>query len=110
MRLVLDTNVLVSGFLWEGRPRQLLDLATDKEIVFCTSAPILAELREAVSVQPVHIPRTVSDVDDDLIIGTAIAAKADLIVTGDKALLSVAQYQGVHIVSVVDALRILNAV
>src|SRR5271169_3724740 len=110
MRLALDTNVLVSGFLWEGKPRQLLDLGTGKEIVFCTSAPILAELddvlsrrkfakrvanshlsidqflesylREAVSVQPASTPRIVSDPDDDVVIGTAIAAKAGLVVTG----------------------------
>ena len=39
MRLVVDTNVLVSGFLWVGKPRQLLDLAAGGKIVFCTSAP-----------------------------------------------------------------------
>jgi uncharacterized protein len=137
MRLVLDTNVLVSGFLWEGKPRQLLDLGIGKEIVFFTSAPILAELdnvlsrrkfakrvansllstdqfvesylRQAVSVHPVPTPRIVSDFDDDVIIGTALAANADLVVTGDKALLSVAEYAGIRIVSAAEALRILSS-
>ncbi len=137
MRLVLDTNVLVSGFLWEGKPRQLLDLGPGKDIVFCTSAPVLAELdnvlsrrkfakrvansllsieqfvgsylREAISVHPVPTPRIVSDADDDVVIGTALAAKADFIVTGDHALLAVAEYAGIRIVSATEALRILTA-
>ncbi len=137
MRLVLDTNVLVSGFLWEGKPRRLLNFGTGKEIVFCTSAPILAELdevlsrrkfakrvanshlsidqflesylREAISVQPVPTLRIVSDPDDDVLIGTALAAKADYIVTGDHAVLAVAEYAGVRIVSATKALRIVTS-
>jgi len=123
--------------LWEGKPRQLLDLAIGKEIVFCTSVPIIGELedvlsrrkfakrvansqlsigqflesyvREAVLVQPVPTPRIVSDSDDDVVIGTALAAKADLIVTGDHALLAVLEYERVRIVSVVEALRLVTS-
>lgn len=42
-----------------------------------------------------------------MIIGTALAAKADLVVTGDKPLLSAAEYQGVRIVDVSQALQII---
>ena len=52
-------------------------------------------------------PRIAPDPDDDVIIGTALAAKADLIVTGDKPLLSVTVYQGVRIVGVAQALQII---
>ena len=41
-----------------------------------------------------------SDPDDDVVIGTALAAQATWVVTGDKPLLSVGQYQNVRIVSV----------
>jgi len=45
-------------------------------------------------VRPTPTPRIVSDPDDDVVIGTALAAKADLLVTGDQPLLSVGKYQG----------------
>jgi predicted nucleic acid-binding protein len=50
------------------------------------------------------MPRTAPDPDDDVVIGTALAAKADFVVTGDKPLLSVGEFRGVRIVSVRQAL------
>ena len=44
-----------------------------------------------------------------MVIGTAYAAKANSIVTGDKPLLSVAEYQGVRIVSVAQIVRIIGS-
>jgi len=132
MRLVLDTNVVASALLWGGSPRRLLHLSVSKKDVLFTSAPLLAELTDILSrskfskkitaslltvdqivdlyaelaalVRPVSVPRLAPDPDDDVVIGTAIAAKADFIVTGDKALLSVADYEGGRIVSVNEAL------
>ncbi len=51
------------------------------------------------------MPRIAPDPDDDVVIGTALAANADLIVTGDAGLLSVEQYRDIRIVSVADALK-----
>jgi putative PIN family toxin of toxin-antitoxin system len=136
MRLVLDTNTVVSAILWEGAPKSLFTEIRGRGIALFTSPPLIAELadilsrrkfdkqlaaarlsskqvldsylRSATSVSPAPTPRIVSDPDDDVVIGTALAAKAHLIVTGDRALLSIAEYQGVGIVSVIDALRILG--
>jgi len=44
MRLVLDTNIIVSGLIWGGVPRQLLDLGRDGQITFFTSKLLLDEL------------------------------------------------------------------
>jgi len=63
----------------------------------------------AALVRPTPTPRIAPDPDDDVVIGTALAAKADLIVTGDKPLLSVAEYQGVRIVGVSHALQIIGS-
>jgi predicted nucleic acid-binding protein len=52
-------------------------------------------------------PRIVADSDDDVVVGTALAACADLLVTGDLGLLDVETYQGIRIVSVVEALGII---
>lgn len=136
MRLVLDTNVVTSALLWGGVPRLLLQAAREQSVALFTSTPLLAELTDilnrrkferkiaasrltvdrlvdayaqlAVLVRPVPTPRIAPDPDDDVVIGTALAAKADLIVTGDQPLLAVAAYQGVRILSVRQAVEILG--
>ncbi len=45
------------------------------------------------------------DLEDDLVLGTAVAAKADYLVTGDKGLLSLNEYRGVRIVTAEEFLR-----
>jgi len=59
-------------------------------------------------VRPSVVPRIAPDPDDDAVIGTALAAKADSIVTGDRSLLSVAKYQGVRIIGVSEAVQIIT--
>jgi hypothetical protein len=133
MRLVLDTNIVVSGLLWDGAPYRLLRAADGARVLLFTSTPLLEELSVVLSrtkfekliaalhfssqqlvssyadraeiVQPVPVPRLAPDPDDDVVIGTAIAAKADFIVTGDKPLLSVEVFEGGRIVSVGEALE-----
>ena len=46
-------------------------------------------------VRPTPTPRIVGDPDDDVVIATALAAKADLLVTGNRGLLNVGAYQEV---------------
>jgi putative PIN family toxin of toxin-antitoxin system len=132
VRLVLDTNVVASALLWDGSPRQLLRLARGEKATLFTSAPLLAELTDILSrrkfenkiagslltvdqlvdryaelvamVRPSPIPRIAPDPDDDVVMGTALAAAADFVVTGDRTLLSVARYEGVRIISVSQAL------
>jgi len=129
----LDTNVAVSALLWRGRPSELFNLGSSKAIIFFSSPALLAELAEVLSrrkfrhriaasqlsvddilqiyaenvlsVRPHPMPRIAPDPDDDVVIGTALAANADLIVTGDAGLLSVEQYRDIRIVSVADALK-----
>jgi putative PIN family toxin of toxin-antitoxin system len=132
MRLVLDTNVVASALLWDGAPRRLLRVGQGETVRFFTSAPLLGELTDilarakfakkieasllsadqlvglyaelAALVHPTPVPRIAMDPDDDVVIGTALAAKSDYLVTGDRALLSLAEYEGGRIVSVNEAL------
>jgi uncharacterized protein len=60
-------------------------------------------------VRPVPTPPLAPDPDDDVVIGTALAAKADYVVTGDKGLLSVGDYECGRIVTVSEALRVIGA-
>jgi predicted nucleic acid-binding protein len=56
--------------------------------------------RLAAVVRPMLVPRLSPDPDDDVVIGMAIAAGAELIVTGDRTLVSRARFDGGRIVSV----------
>lgn len=133
MRLVLDTNIVISGFIWGGVPRQLLDLGRDGQVAFFTSSVLLDELvnvleREkfatllasqgitptflmqrygmlAKLVKPQPIERIVRDIDDDAVLATALVAKTDIIASGDKDLLVLHPWQGIQILNAVDALQ-----
>ena len=136
MRLVLDTNVVASAVLWGGVPRLLLQAGHEKRIELFTSAVLLAELTDilgrrkfakkiaastltvdqlvdryvalAALVRPTPTPRIAPDPDDDVVIGTALAAKADWIVTGDKPLWSVGEYHGTRIINVSQAVQLIG--
>ena len=139
MRLVLDTNIIVSGLSWGGVPSQLLDLGRDGRVTFFTSSVLLDELADVLErdkfaallvsqditpaflmqrygilaklVTPQPIERTVRDVDDDAVIATALAAQADVIATGDSDLLVLHPWQGIQILNAADALQhVLNKI
>ena len=122
LRAVADTNVVISGLLWRGAPRKLLDAARAGQISLYNSAVLLAELVEilphakfakrvaaaqisverlarryarlARSITPAEIkPTVLADVDDDAVIACALAAGADLIVSGDKRLRNNHRYE-----------------
>jgi len=49
VRVVLDTNVVVSGLLWHNTPRRLLDAVRAGRLSAFTSAPLLAELADVLT-------------------------------------------------------------
>lgn len=51
MKVVLDTNLWLSGWLWQGLPGNLIKLARKKEILTCTSVEILQEVEKVLSYQ-----------------------------------------------------------
>jgi len=137
VRVVLDTNVVASAILWSGPPRALLQAAREKRIELFTSTALLAELSDilarrkfdrkiaasgltidqlvdgyaqlAALVHPTTVPRIAPDPDDDVVMGTALAARAEFVVTGDKSLLTVIEHQGARIIAVVQAIGVVHA-
>ena len=133
-RLVLDTNVLVSAFLWRGTPGRLIELAGDQTIQPVTSAALLDELaatlakrklakhvtatgltvsqlvagfkRLAITVSARQLDERVSrDIDDDAVLACALAARAQFIVSGDEDLLVLGTFKGIPIITVATAVR-----
>ena len=47
MRVILDTNIVISGIFWGGHPRRILDLARSGQITICTSQALLDECIES---------------------------------------------------------------
>lgn len=136
VRVVLDTNTLVSAILSpHGPPRRLLDDARVQVFELCGSPVLMAELLDVLSREkfakrlgavgltplgivgeirrlatmatPADVPRVVAnDADDDHVLACALAAQADLIVSGDKHLLGLGgSYQGIAIVTPAQAVQ-----
>lgn len=128
MRVVADTNTVVSGLLWPGNPRRVLDAARTGALQLYTSAVLLAELDEVLQrpkfaqrlalagvtartlvlgyaalarlIEPAAIaPVIVEDPDDDAVLACAVAARAGVIVSGDSHLLDLKEYEKIPIVT-----------
>lgn len=133
-RWVVDTNVLVSAILWQGTPGRVIELASDGEVALFTTLELLDELAATLSkpklapfvsgtgltveamllhyqrlvtlVTPGRLSRKVSrDADDDHVLACALAANANLVVSGDGDLLSLDTFGGIRIVSVAHAVE-----
>jgi uncharacterized protein len=139
MRLVLDTNIVASGLFWGGHSATLLDAAQLGEIEIFTSRSLLLELASilprhkftkviaasglsieelvlgyaalATLVEPAQIEPTIKeDVADDQVLACALAARADVIVSGDKHLHTLGgSYQGIRIMRPAGAVTMMEA-
>ena len=137
MRAVIDTNVLLSGLLWRGAPHALIEHVQAGTLAMVSSPTLLAELDEVIGrakfdeilgrsntsrerslaemrqlaevIVPPPLPQPVCrDPDDDHVLACALAAQADLIVSGDADLLNLREYQSIRIVSAAEALRLIE--
>jgi uncharacterized protein len=131
VKVVLDTNVIIAALIARGLCHEVFQRAVRLRVVV-TSAPLLDELEatlrrkfqvtpavaaflsafrgQARLVEPV-VPRSrvCRDPDDDVVLATAVAAGAAVIVTGDEDLLSLRSYEGVAVLSPRQFLERLDA-
>ena len=131
MTIVLDTNVVVAALVAEGLCREVVHRAI-RGRMSVSSSDLMDELHETLQrkfkitpataafleafrqhtrlVEPRALPKPICrDPDDDLVLATAVAAGADLVVTGDDDLLVLKRYKGVAIVSPRRVLERLDA-
>jgi putative PIN family toxin of toxin-antitoxin system len=129
---VIDTNVLVSALIHDGKPRKLILELLNRHTVIL-SRQMLAELAEVAARDKFHVTSSqverflsimvkmakivpdnalfkevASDPDDDVVINAAYTGKADYIVTGDKHLLTLNNFKTTKIVTVNQMLEILT--
>lgn len=121
MRAVLDTNVLFAALVSDGLCRELTRRVAAVGAL-ALSEPIIQELAEvvlrkfpkdprvtefirdlrsfALLVKPAPVPRDACrDPDDAVVLGTAVAARATVLVSGDKDLLTLARFRSIKILS-----------
>lgn len=130
MRLVLDTNVLISGIFWKGPPYQILRLWAERKITIVASQTILNEyiavlrrldphdalmkkweqffINHIVITEDRNILSLSRDPNDDVFINCAFIARAQYIVSGDKDLLSLASISPTPVITPATLLRILK--
>jgi len=132
IRVLFDTNIFISAFIFGGLPRKLLEIARAGLIKLTTSPvlldelerklrrkfnwdePILAETRNDleqlcdITSTTQSITHIQADPDDDRVLEAAIAGRADYIVSGDKHLLTLGAYEGIRILTVRQFLDLLH--
>lgn len=119
IRAVFDTNILFSATGWKGSPYQCLKLAREGKFTLILSNEILVKYEEKLQTKlgmtPEQASRAVAeilshstlvkinndlhvvlnDADDDKVVESAVIGKAGYIVSGDKHLLTMKEYQGI---------------
>jgi uncharacterized protein len=133
LRVVLDTNVLVSAIISDGKPRELLRRGVAEQFSIITSELILKELAlvlrrpkfkasedeiqriivtlmqtaEVVSVTS-KLSAVKEDPKDNMVIETAYDGRADVIVSGDSHLLAMEDFREIRIITVEQMLACLR--
>lgn len=126
VNVVFDTNVLISGYLWRGKPRQALQLIKRGgfSLLYCTGS-----LNELINVLSAKFKLTASEIykvvldirstcknvnitskespiikdpSDNLFINLAIDGNAKILVSGDTHILNLKEFKGIEIITVAE--------
>ena len=134
IRVVLDTNILISGLLFKGKLSGIVELWQKGKIVPIISKETFEELRTVLEYQKFslshveikslieheilpyfevvnvskHVKGACRDPGDDKFISCAISANADGIVTGDKDLSDLKKYRSVRIIHASDFIKMFD--
>jgi len=132
MKVVVDTNVFVSGVFFGGKPQKVLEAIVDGDVSGLCSVEILQEYREIVQrmidkkggtlnpgflspfyakLQFVEVSTAVNvcrDRDDDKFLACALDGAAYCVVSGDSDLLSLREFTGVKIMTAAEFLALLG--
>ena len=123
MRIVIDTNVVISGTFFGGYPRKIIEAVAGNGICACATTEIVEEYEDVIHemierkqgnirrdillpfiaglklIEPITNVEVSRDPDDDKFIACAVDANAFCIISGDKDLLDIGVYQSVQILN-----------
>lgn len=122
VKVVLDTNILISALGFKGKPNHVLSLILQKQIVGITSPALFAEFQEVVSkkfpilasdlpkierkirksftiIQPNISIKVSRDEDDNRVLEAAVEGGCNYIITGDQDLLDLKKYKKIKILT-----------
>lgn len=131
VKVVLDTNILISAIAFGGKPKEVLDLVLEEKITAIISPILLAEFKEIYrkkfpllkedfeltienieetfeTVQPTKTLDILRDNDDNRVLEAAVERKCNYIITGDNELLGLGIYEEIKIVTADQFLNILR--
>jgi hypothetical protein len=135
LRVVFDTNVLVSIIIRSGKPRELWNYVMDGRISLILSDELIEEFNDVVSRSQLkrylkrprlmrfqrvliqlakiytirtHFRLVTADSDDNMVLDAAYSGRADYITSGDKHLLRLGEFKGIRIVTVDGMIKILK--
>ena len=138
MKVVLDTNIWLSGIFWQGNPYKIIKLAEQRKIEIIISRDIIEEIIEVLNRDSrfqrfienrkasisdlikttlyiatlietktkIHVIK--EDPDDDKILEAAVDGKADYIISGDRHLLDLSQFNEIKIIKAKEFLENCN--
>jgi putative PIN family toxin of toxin-antitoxin system len=129
-RVVIDTNIYISAIFWNGKPREVIDLGRDGKITIFTSLDIENEIAGKLKTTfklaeedvnqilldfstftlPIRISKQLivvqDDPDDNKFIECAVECKANYIISGDRHLLNLKEYEGIKLIKSSDFLKV----
>lgn len=130
LKIVIDTNVWISGLIFGGMPEKIIELFVNGDVVLITSEENMSELRRKIHQKfPLFSPQlpileatirdqaivvmlgthrveVSRDIDDNKFIETALTGSANYLVSGDKDLLVLEAYENIQIIKPVDFLKL----
>ena len=122
LKVVLDTNILISAIAFGGKSEEVLNLVLDEKIIAVSSPVLLAEFQEVYKkkfplkfadleltlesieeifkiIRPNKSLKIVRDEDDNRVLETAVEGKCDYIITGDRELLQLGTFRNIKILT-----------
>jgi uncharacterized protein len=131
-KIVIDTNIYISSIFWGGKPRQVVDLGRNKKVLIFSSSLIIDEIADKLKskfnlteeecsqiifdfstfttlVETPHSLKVIDDdPDDDKFIECAVSSMSDYIVSGDKHLLTLKEYNGIKMLKASEFLSFIS--
>ena len=129
-RVVIDTNIYISAIFWNGKPREVIDLGRGGKITIFTSLDIENEIAGKLKTTfklagedvnqilldfstftlPIRINKQLivvqDDPDDNKFIECAVECRANYIISGDRHLLNLKEYEGIKLIKSSEFLKV----